>query len=1027
MDLKKYCFLILATISITVCAQAQTLIKGKVSDEKGEAVIGANVLVRGTSNGTVTDIEGNFQLQLPAGSEDATLTISSIGYVSQEIAIAGQTTFNVTMAEDLKVLNEVVVTGYTSQRKDKITGAVAIVKGDELIKLPVPSLDQALQGRAPGVVVSQNTGAPGEGVQVRIRGVGSILSGNGPLYIVDGLPTQDISQISTQDIESMTILRDASAAAVYGARAANGVVVVTTKAGSAQAMQVQVNSQIGFQEPSRKIKMANTDQYVSIYNEAISADNATKTNPIFMKKLITDEIAAGLANTDWVDAIMRKGILQNHSVSVSGGNDKTRYFVAGNYFGQQGIVKSSDYERLSGRVNVESDVKSWLKAGVNLNLSRATTDLVGSSGDGAGGNGGSVIRYAYFRTPAIPVYDDNGNFTDKPERFDLFGDGYNPVGMLAYNQNRKKEDRVFGKFYLNIEPIKDVHFITNFGIDISNYNRRRFDRTWGTDNRINGINRLETVTGRNQTITWSNFLSYTKTFGQSTFNFLLGEETVKNSVYALNASQTNFPDQDQSLVYLGNGLGLITNSENQQGAALASFFGKVDYDFANKYLISGTVRRDGSSKFGPENRWGTFYAGSLGWRIDQEFFKESNIVERWLFRAGYGSIGNQDILNYGYTSQIGLAAYYPYGNTRSLGSSISTYGNTAIKWETSNQFNLGTDIELWAGKLNVSFDYYRKLAKNLLLPQPLAASVGLNASTTTNNGELLNTGFELAISHSNQIGAFKYSVTANGATLKNEVLSMVSGPIAAGNAGGGYYITLTEPGQPVGSFYMLEMEGIFQNDLQVFTHAIQGKQGSIKPGDVMYKDQDKNGVIDENDRVHVGSAIPKFTAGLNVSMSYKAFDLSLFFQGAYGQKVFSTLNRDIEGFYRPFNVTERYFENHWTGEGTTNKYPRASWDASQNNNRYTTRFLENGSYTRLKNLQVGFNVPKDFISRYGFSAFRIYVSGTNLLTFTKFQGSDPEMTVSDNAKTTAGDLANGIDWGTYPAARSYNVGVSVTF
>lgn len=1024
MDIKKYCLLILVAISVSVGVQAQTMISGNVSTEQKEAVIGANVVIKGTTNGTVTDINGDFQLQIPAGSENGVLVISSIGYVTQEIPLAAQSVFTITLAEDTKVLSEVVVTGYTSQRKDKITGAVAIVKPEELVKLPVATVDQALQGRAPGVVVSQNTGAPGEGVSVRIRGVGSVLSGNSPLYIVDGLPTLDISNLSSQDMESMTVLKDAAAAAVYGSRAANGVVVITTKSGSNTRALVRVSSQVGFQEPSRTIKMANTDQYVEIYNEAATNDNASKTNAIFKRPLISEDMKGSLANTDWVDAIMRHGILQTHSVSVSGGNEKTRYFVAGNYFGQQGIVQGSNYDRLSGRVNIDSDVKEWLKVGVNLNISKANTDLVGSSGDGAGGNGGSVIRYAYFRTPAIPVYDANGDFTDKPDRFDLFGDGYNPVGMLAYNQNHKIENRLFGKFYINIEPLPGLKFISNFGVDYSGQNQRRFDKTWGTDNRINGINRLAISSGSFQTITWSNFASYTKDFGAHTLSVLLGEETVKGDQYSINASQMNFPDQDKSLVYLGNGVGQIVNSENQQGNALASFFGKVDYDFRDKYLVSATVRRDGSSRFGPDNRWGTFYAASLGWRIDQEFFQDNASIDRWLLRAGYGSIGNQEIGNYGYTSQIGLSSYYPFGTVRTLGSSISTYGNSKIKWETSKQFNVGTDIELWSGKITASLDYFRKQTSDMLVKQPLAASVGLagTAFTYANNGTMLNSGFELQLGHENTIGDFHYSVVVNGATLRNEVTHLNSK--IAGGAVGSNYLTLTEEGYPVGSFYLYAMDGIFQNAQAIFTHPVP--QSGLKPGDVSYQDVDGNGVIDEGDLKHAGSSIPKLTGGLNVSMSYKGWDLSVFFQGAYGQKVFSVLNRDIEGFYRSFNVTERYFDNRWTGEGSTNSYPRASWDASGNNTKFSTRFLENASYTRLKNLQLGYNIPKDFISRYGFNSFRLYVSGTNLLTFTKFQGSDPEMTVSDNAKGS-GDLANGIDWGTYPAARSYNVGINVSF
>lgn len=1024
MQIKNYCFLILATISITVCAQAQNIVRGNVTSEQKEAVIGANILVKGTNVGTVTDINGDFSLQIPADVSNATLIISSIGYVSKEIIVGTQASFNITLVEDTKVLSEVVVTGYTSQRKDKITGAVAVVKPEELIRMPVASIDQALQGRAPGVVVSQNTGAPGGGVAVRIRGVGSVNSGNNPLYIVDGLPTQDITAISPNDIQSLTVLKDAAATAVYGSRAANGVVIVVTKAGSNNAPQINVSSQVGFQEPSRKVKMANTAQYVEIFNEAANNDNATKTKEIFKRKLITPDIASTLPDIDQVDAIMRQGLLQTHSVSVSGGNDKTRYFVAGNYFGQQGIVKASDYERLSGRVNIDSEVKSWLRAGVNLNISKATTDIVGSSGDGAGGNGGSVLRYAYFRSPAIPIYDDNGNFTDKPDRFDLFGDGYNPVGMLAYNQNKRNEDRVFGKFYLNLEPIKGLKFISNFGVDIGDFNQRRFDRNWGTGGRINGINVLTVNSGRNQTITWSNFASYTKTLGSSTLSILLGEETVKVSNYSVNDSQKNFPDQDKSLVYLGNGLGQMTTKEFQEGNALASFFGKVDYDISSKYLISGTLRRDGSSKFGAQNRWGTFYAGSLGWRVDQEFFKDNQSIDRWLVRAGYGSIGNQDIGNYAYTSAVGLNSYYPYGSTRTLGSSINSFGNEKLKWETSKQLNVGTDIELWSGKLTASLDFFRRETVDMLVQQPLAASVGFitSAYAWTNNGNMVNKGIELALGHSHSIGGFSYSVNVNGALLHNEVTAL-DGTIPDG-AVGQNYVTLTEKGYPVGSFYLYEMEGIFQNEAQVFAHA--KPMSGIKPGDVAYKDQDKNGVIDENDRKHVGSAIPKVTAGLNITMSYKGWDLSMFFQGAYGQKIFSVLNRDIEGFYRAFNVTERYYQGHWTGEGSTNKYPRASWDASGNNTMYSTRFLEDASFTRLKNLQLGYNLPKDFIARYGFTAFRIYFSGANLLTFTKFQGADPEMTFSDNAKNS-GDRANGMDWGTYPAARSYNVGINLTF
>jgi TonB-dependent starch-binding outer membrane protein SusC len=1023
MYMKKFYILLFVLVSWSV-GYAQTVVKGTVKNVDGETIVGANVYVKGTSSGTQTDVDGVFQLQLPANSENAILVISSIGYASEEVHIGQKTTFDVILSYDLKVLEEVVVTGYTTEDKGKVTGAVSTINSQDLVRVTVPTLDQAFQGRAAGVTVTQNTGAPGEGVSIRIRGVSSLNSGNYPLYVVDGVPTLDISSLSMQDVEKAYILKDASTAALYGARGANGVVVITTKLGKSGEPKIQFNSQVGVQEMSRKIKMANTAQYVEIYNEAANTDNALKSDPIFYRKLITNEIAATLPDVDHVDAIVQNGIIQTHTVSVSGGNDNTTYFISGNYFDQEGIIKSSQFNRISGRVNIDTKVKKWLTAGLNLNLSKSTTDFIGSSGDGAGGNGGSVIRYAFFRTPALPIYNSDGSFLDKPDRFDLFGDGYNPVGMLAYNQNQKLNNRLFGKFFLKIEPVKDLTITSNLGVDYDNQNQRRFDRTWGTDNRINGVNRLLVGDGRYQTVTLSNFLNYSKSFDEHNLKLLLGTEVIRVSNYEIGASQRYFSDQTSDLVYLGNGLGLMESNESKSGNTLASFFGKAEYDYKEKYLASFTLRRDGSSRFGPENRWANFYAGSLGWRLDQESFVEgSNSIDSWLLRAGYGTMGNQEIVNYAYTNTIGTGYYYPFGNVRSPGSAIGSLGNSKIKWETVQQLDIGTDIDLWNGKLSVTLDYFRKVTTDMLMRQPLPSSVGQNAFVWVNNGDMLNRGFELTVSHANSIGDINYKVGANATLLHNEILRLDTPPVAGGEVGS-QFLTLSEEGHPVGSFYLLEMEGIFQDAAEVFTHAQQGS--NIKPGDVMYKDNDNSGVIDGNDRKHVGSPIPKLTAGLNVSLGYKQWDMTVFFQGAYGNKILSVLNRDIEGFYRPFTVTERYYKNHWTGPGTSNEFPRASWDASGNNTQFSTRFLEDGSYTRLKNLQIGYTVPKSVLSKYGFSQLRVYFSGTNLLTFTKFHGLDPEMTASDNAKGAA-DLSSGMDWGTYPVARSYNLGFNLTF
>ncbi len=1014
----------------------QIIIKGTLSSGS-ETLVGANIYVKGTTLGTVSDVNGNFSFEVPETLKDSPLIISLIGYKPVELPIGDRRDFKIAMEEDLQMLSEVVVVGYIMQERTKITGAVSMVNPDLLVKLPLPSIDMALQGRAPGVVVTQNTGAPGEGVAVRIRGAGSINSGNNPLYVVDGVPTTDINTIAPQDIASLTVLKDAGATAVYGSRAANGVVIVTTKSGGKGAPKIQINSQVGYQELGRKIPMTNTDDYVKIYNEAATNDNVGKPG-ILLRPLITESQIpyqqgqvpsdSTRVNVDYIDAIMRKGVIQSHSLSIEGGEGKTRYFLSGNYFDQQGIIQGSDYNRISARINVDTEVKSWLRTGVNFNLSTATTNLIGSSGDGAGGNGGSVIRYAFFRTPAIPIYDDKGEYTDKPVRYDFFGDGYSPVGMLAYNNNKKTSNRYFGKFFIELTAFKGFKFTSNFGIDLATSNQRRFDRHWGTNGRINNPNQLSVVDGRNQTLTFSNFATYATSKNGHNLTFLGGIEAIKVQNYSFSATEKDFADQVASLTYLGNGLGQRAVFEGKSGSSLLSYFAKVNYDLQEKYLASATVRRDGSSRFGTENRWGTFYAASLGWRIDKEsFLMENTTIDRLMLRTGFGSIGNQDIGDYAWTDAIGSGYNYPIGNVKSTGSAVTSLGNSKLKWETSNQVNVGVDLEMWDGKFSASLDFFHKETSDLLVKQPIASSSGADEAgfphfVWTNNGRVLNQGFELALNYTNHIGNFNYTINANAATLHNEVLD-VNPPIPNG-AVGSDRVTLTEKGYSIGSFYLYEMEGIFQNTSEIFTHAYQG--GGIQPGDVMFKDQNGDGVIDGKDRVHSGSAIPTVTAGLNISMNYKNWDLSIFFQGAYGQKIFSVLNRDIEGFYRPFTVTQRYFDHHWTGPGTSNEFPRASWDASGNNTRYSTRFLEDGSYTRLKNLQIGYTLPKNILERYGFSSVRIYFSGTNLFTITKYQGMDPEMTVSNNA-AGQGDGSAGLDWGTYPLAKSYNIGVNLTF
>lgn len=1026
--MKKYFTLLLATFVLTGYAHAQTVLKGKVTDSNGEALIGVSVYLKGTSSGASTDIDGVYSLALPTGSENGTLVFSTIGYTTQEVAIGGRTEINISLEEDTQILNEVVVTGYTSQEKLKVTGSIVSVSSEDLNKVAVPTIDQALQGRAAGVVVTQNTGAPGEGVSIRIRGIGSINSGNSPLYIVDGIPTQDITSFSMQDVADISILKDASATALYGSRATNGVVLITTKSGKEGGSRIQFDSQIGVQQPTRLIKMANTSQYVDIYNEAAEIDNANATSAAFIRPLISATEAASFSDVNHVDAILQNGVLQTHTLSVSGGDAKTKYFISGNYFNQEGIIKSSDYTRLTGRVNVDSQIKDWLKVGTNLNISRSNTNLIGSSGDGAGGNGGSVVRYAYFRNPAMPIYDENGGYFDYyPQYTTQLGDGYNPVGMLAYNQNELEQDRIFGKFFAEFNLAKDLKLVSNVGADVVTEKQRRFDRTWGLNDRINNINRLDLQNRRFQTITTNSFLTYSQKSGNHSLSYLLGFETIQRDSYYSTGSQTDFADQQRRFVYLGLGRGIMNTSEAVSGNSLMSLFAKVDYDYADgKYIASATVRRDGSSRFGVNNRWGTFYAGSVGWRIDRENFLINNdVIDLLKLRVGYGVIGNQEIGDYPYLDAVSAGYNYSFNDTRYIGYAISQLGNSNVKWESSNQFNAGIDFGFLNGSLTGSLDFFNKITDDLLIERPLPTSAGSVNAPIVNDGKVLNRGIELALTYANKIGNdFTYSISANAGSLHNEVLELnLPIPIRQGQIGTNF-LTQTEVGHPVGSFYLYEMIGIFQSESEVFSSALT--MDDIEPGDVKYKDQDNSGAIDADDRTHVGSPIPKVTAGLTINLGYKNFDLSVFFQGAYGQKIYSVLNRDIEGFYRGFNITEEYYNNHWTGPGTSNEFPRASWSSGNNTLPFTDRFLEDGSYTRLKNLQLGYTFPKALLDNYSISKLRVYFSATNLLTFTNYQGLDPEMTASDNARG-AGDLANGIDWGTYPSARSFNVGLSLTF
>jgi TonB-dependent starch-binding outer membrane protein SusC len=1001
-------------------------VSGKVTDPTGESLPGVTIMIDGTSIGTTSDIDGDYVINIPEDIERPVLVFSFIGFTTQRQEVENRNRIDVVLADDVKLLDEFVVVGYGIQRKVDLTGAVSSVNTEGLRLLPVAGIDQALQGRASGVNITHNTGMPGEGVNVRIRGVGSINSRNDPLYIVDGVPTTDaLSTLSPNDIESVSILKDAASAAIYGARANNGVMLITTRKGQTGAPRIEYASQVGFQQHGRITPMTNRDQYIELYNQAAMNDNAFIENPRLHRGLIDAGFAASVPDVDHMASIFRRGIIQSHNLSVSGGTDELTYMVSGNMFQQEGIIIGSHYERYSGRLSLNSKVNDFIRLGANINMARSDNDIIGSSGDGFGGNGGSVVRYAFFRTPPISIKNEQGDFVDLPSHPSLFGDGYNPVGLANKMNDNIQQNRLFGDINTLVQILPELHFSGTYGLDRTDFFQRRFNENWGTNNRINNPNSLNINNGYYQSFTASNVLSWNTTFGNlHDVSAMAGTEAILNNGYSDATTERDFPDQADYLVFLGNGLGSIVVSESRWANTLLSFFGRLNYSYDSRYLLSGTLRRDGSSRFSPDNRWGTFYSISGAWRIDREGFMQNvDFIDMLKLRVGYGAIGNQEVGNYAYSDQISPNFNYPFGGVMNTGYAISVLGNRDLRWETSTQIDIGLDFTVFQGRFNLVLDYYRKITANMLVKEPIPPSAGYASPAWVNNGEILNEGIEAELTWQDQVGNVRFELSGNAAYLYNEVLTL-AGPIVGGRIDNGVYATRTEVGFPIGSFYLYEMGGIFQNNLDIITNAYQGV--NIRPGDVRYVDQNKDGLITELDRGHVGSAIPKYTTGLQMSASYKNFDASLFWHGAFGHQIYYQVATDIEGFYRPFNLTMRYYDEHWTGEGTSNTQPRASWSAKANNTRPSTRFLEDGSFLRLKNLQVGYSLPESMTSRLRMRNARIFFIAHNVLTFTKYPGLDPEMTTSDNS-AAEGDAASGIDWGTYPLARSFNLGVQISF
>ena len=1014
-------------------------ITGRILSASGDPLAGATVHIKGSGAGTSTDSTGHYTLMAP---DDATLVISYVGYETQEIAVGSRTRVDATLTSLPGSINEVVVIGYGTARKKDLTGAVSAINSRDINDLPVAGSDQIMQGKAAGVAITQVTGAPGDGVSVIIRGQASFLN-SVPLYVIDGIPTADgINEISPNDIESISVLKDASSASIYGARAANGVVLITTKKGSNGKPRLALNAYTGMQTPEHFIPMANSTQYLNAYNAAAANDyvagGASNRAPLPLGMLDT------LPNVNWQKQVLKNAPMSDAQLSISGGGEGTKYIVSANYLDQKGMILNSSFSRFNLRTSVISTLNKIFEVGTNINLAYDKTRQVGSSGDGytaPGGNnpGASIVRYALFRTPTTPVIYPNGpyqgQYVDLPETVNgnnVFGDGLNPVALAANTNRNFYNYTLLGDVYLQVSPIAHLKLKSDFGTNLIITDYKQFFPTWGIQRIQNSPNTLNQSNQNNFNYNWTNTATYDLLMGKQSLNILAGTEIIYNDTKIITGANTGFASQTSAFQYLSNGTSITPGvGGNESTWALSSLFGRLTYQYDGKYLASFNFRRDGSSKLDPSAQWGNFFSGSAGWRIDKEAFMQNvKPISLLKLRVDYGQLGDQNALsNYGYASLIGNNGYYAYGTTPAIAYTITAKGNPGLKWQTTTMGDVGIDLGLFADAITFTADYYRKITTNLLQAPLDPTSAGSVAGAAfENNGKILNEGFEFELSYRHTINNdWSYNVTGNLTTLHNDVEALLENqPIPAGRVNTNVNATSTAVGHPVGAFYMLKQEGIFQTPEDVFTHASQGSP--VRPGDVKYLDVNGDGVIDQNDRVFAGSPIPTMTYALTGQVHFRQFDLSLFFQGVTGDKIYNQVAMDIVGFYRPFNITEKTATESWHGEGTSNTRPLLSWNDATNNTQTSTRFLETGDYLKLKNLQLGYNLSNAFLSKLKMHSMRFYVSIQNVFTVTKYTGQDPEMTTSaDAASSNDGPKALNIDWGTYPAARTTTVGVNVNF
>ena len=1064
---KLFSCLILMFLSISMMAQ-KVPVSGTVSDQTGP-VIGASVIEKGTTNGTMTDNDGHFTLTVSKG---AVIEISSICYKTQEITVGAQTNFTVTLSEDNEFLDEVVVVGYGSMKKSDLAGASVSMKESDLKGSIISSLDQSLQGRAAGVTAVTTSGAPGSSSSIRVRGQATINANAEPLYVIDGVIVQGggntgadfglgdalgngkvstispLSTINPADIVSMEILKDASTTAIYGAQGANGVVLITTKHGKSGEAKFSYDGMVAMSRQAVRLNMMNLREYAQYYNEMIEEGDIYETNPYYATPSLLGK------GTNWQDEIFRTAWQHQHQLSAQGGSDKVQYYVSGSYMDQQGTIIGSNFNRFSVRTNLRCSLKKWLKLGVNATYAITNDNLkLADSNQG-------LIYYSLTTIPDIPVYDVNGNYSS------TIREGYtspNPVALAMMDEILLKRKKLSGNIYAELTPIKHITWRTELGFDMGESDANRYKPMVDLGGWVRSQNSISYQKNSNYFWQLKNYLTYANQWGKHSVTAMVGQECWESRWNYLSGSNTDLPSDEVHNVALATGTPSISSGFGS--SAMASFFTRETYNYGDRYLGTYTYRYDGSSNFGPKNRWAGFHSVALAWRFSNEKFFEpvKKVIDNGKLRLGWGQTGNSSIGSYAWG-----AAITRMPSALGMGFRPSNIPNTSIRWESQEQYNVGLDLGFFNGRLNLTVDAYYKKSDDMLMSMQLPSYMGTQGNGSSklqapkgNYGSIENKGLEITLdAHPVQLKNFSWDSNFQISFNKNKLLSLsdTENATLVGYGQWGDVVCVSEIGKPLYNFYGYKVEGVYkdlddiQNSAKPAKYPSDGvfsRGNTVWVGDIKYKDVDENGIIDERDRTDLGSPLPKFTFGWTNTFRYKNLDLSIFLNGSYGNKVMnynsltlthmnSTWTNQLQSVVskrarlEPIDPTIVYADgSKWfdhidnvrvKNPGT--KIPHTSINDPNDNDRISDRYVEDGSFLRIKNITLGYTFPKALLNKAKIENLRVYVNIQNLYTFTKYTGYDPE--VGASTQDSSG-LTYGLDNGRYPSPAMYSFGLNITF